>query len=345
MGFRVAMILDRSTDFSHIERGLSEMGVELWLEDCKTEEGVINTAQSADFIITIVHVYPFTRNVLKALKRCKFIETLGVGYDGIDLEAAYDYGIGVINNNDYHIEELSEHTLALMLASAKRIFRLDEIVKGKGDIPASKLALRKTWYQMVRVKGKTLGLVGFGRIARAVAAKARSLGMRIVVYDPYVSQATAEEFMAEKLSLEQLLAESDFVSIHAILTPETHHLIGPAQFKMIKRGAHIINTARGAIIDEAALCATLAEGTIAGAALDVTDQEPPAPDNPLMNFDNVILTGHSGHSSPESWQHRLDRPLAEIARVMRGEWPIGLINPEVKGKYTAKWGEMHDPSP
>jgi D-3-phosphoglycerate dehydrogenase len=232
--------------------------------------------------------------------------------------------------------------MALILSCARRIVQLDRIMKGTGTVPGSREEIQKIWPQMVRLTGKTLGLVGFGRIARALAPKAKAFGMKIVAYDPYVPEKTAEELKVKMLSLEQLLEGADFVSIHTALTTETEKLIGLEQFRRMKSNAFIINTARGAVIDEPALYRALVEGYIAGAGLDVTAPEPPAVDSPILRFDNVILTGHSAHSSPESWQHRINRPPEEVARVMRGEWPIGLINPEIKEKYTKKWGEMRD---
>jgi D-3-phosphoglycerate dehydrogenase len=320
------------------------MGVETWLKDCKTEEEIIATGRSADFIITISSRYPYTRRVLEGLDKCKFIETIGAGYNGIDMEAAADCGIGIVQNADYHIEELSDHTMALILSCARRIVQLDRIMKETGTVPGSREEVRKIWPQMIRLTGKTLGLIGFGRIARALAPKARVFGMKIVAYDPYVPKKVAEELEVRMLNLEQLLEEADFVSIHTALTSETDKLIGLEQFKRMKSDAFIINTARGAVIDEPALYRALAEGYIAGAGLDVTAPEPPAVDSPILKFDNVILTGHSAHSSPESWLHRINRPPEEVARVMRGEWPIGLVNFEIKEKYTEKWGEVRNPA-
>ena len=344
MNFKVAIMFDESTTSTELKSRLDKMGIESWVNDCKTEEAIIASGQAADFIITVSTRYPFTRKALEGLHRCKFIETFGAGYNGIDLEAASDFGIGIVNNADYHIEELSDHTMALILACARRIVQLDRIVSGTGTVPGGRQEVRKIWPEMIRLKGKTLGLVGFGLVGRAVAPKAKAFGMRIVAYDPYVPREVAEELNVKMLNLEQLLGEADFVSIHTTLTSKTEKLIGLEQFKRMKPNAFIINTARGAIIDEPALYRALTEGYIAGAGLDVTQPEPPAVDSPILKFDNVILTGHSGHSSPESWLHRYNRPPQEVARVMRGEWPIGLVNPEIKEKYVKKWGEMRNPT-
>ena len=190
--------------------------------------------------------------------------------------------------------------------------------------------------------GIGLGLIGFGLSGRAMVPKAKGFGMRILAYDPYVDRGVAGELKVEKVSLEQLLEEADFISIHANLTSETRHLIGLEEFKKIKRHAFIINTSRGPIIDEPALCTALSEGYIAGAGLDVTDTEPPPIDSPLLKFENVIVTGHNAGTSPEAYIAMWTLPLEQIARVIRREWPIGLVNPEIKEKYIAKWGRMSE---
>jgi phosphoglycerate dehydrogenase-like enzyme len=168
--------------------------------------------------------------------------------------------------------------------------------------------------------------------------KAKGFEMRILAYDPFVEKSSCEKLNVKMVSLDELLEESDFISIHANLTPENKHLLGLEQFKKMKRSAFIINTARGAIIDERALYSALSEGFIAGAGLDVTDPEPVALDSPLLKFDNVILTGHHAGDSPESKAASATQSAEEVSRVMRGEWPFGLVNLEVKEKYIVKWG-------
>ena len=340
MSFKVAMILDDVTDFSHLEKCLKGIEVEFWRSNCRTEQEIITSAKEADFIITIMHRYPYTRAVLQGLKSCKFIETLGAGYDGIDLGACAELGIGVINNTDYHKEEVSDHTLALILACSRKIVKLDNIVKRgrSGTTPGSKSEIQEVWPTMTRLRGKNLGLIGLGRIARSVASRAKCFGMRISAFDPYVPIEGAKELGVEMVGLERLLRESDYLSIHVTLSSETHHMIRLEHFKMMKRSAYIINTARGEIVDPSALLTALNEGYLAGAALDVTDPDPLPSNSPLLKLDNIILTGHSAHFSPENWIVRLERPAEEIARVMRKEWPVGLINPEVKEKHIQKWG-------
>ena len=149
MAFKVSMILDESGRFNPIKSRIEEMGVETWLKDCKTEEEIIATGRSADFIITISSRYPYTRRALEGLDKCKFIETIGAGYNGIDMEAAADCSIGIVQNADYHIEELSDHTMALILTCARRIVQLDRIMKGTGAVSGTRQEVRKIWPQMI----------------------------------------------------------------------------------------------------------------------------------------------------------------------------------------------------
>ncbi|MCL2669646.1 MAG: C-terminal binding protein [Syntrophaceae bacterium] len=340
MRFKIALILDDETDFSHLENSLKKMEAEFWRKHCKTEQEVIAAAQEADFIITITHRYPYTRRVLEALKKCRYIETLGAGHDGVDLEACAELGIGVISNTDYHKEEVSDHAMALLLACSRQIVRLDhQVKKGKNGIaPGGKSEIQEAWPGMTRLRGKNLGLIGLGRIARSVASKAKGFGMKIAAYDPYLSAEMIHELGVEKCGLEELLREADFLSIHAVLSSGTRHLIKLEHFRMMKRSTFLINTSRGEIVDPAALLTALTEGSLAGAALDVTDPDPLPPDSPLLKLGNIILTGHSAHYSPENWLTKLERPAEEITRIMRKEWPLGLINPEMKEKHIQKWG-------
>lgn len=346
MRFNVALILDDVTDFSHLESGLQALDVEWGRRDCTTEQEIVAFAQEADFIITITHRYPYTRRVLEGLKRCRFIETLGAGHDGVDLEACAELGIGVISNTDYHREEVSDHAMALILACSRNIVKLDSLVKRgrSGAAPGGKGEIQDAWPKMTRLRGKNLGLLGLGRIARSVAVKAKGFGMRLLAFDPYVSQDAAGELGVEMVGLEALLGRADFLSIHAVLTAETHHLLGREQFGLMKRSAFLINTSRGEIVDPAALLTALNGGQIAGAALDVTDPDPLPPDSPLLKLDSLILTGHSAHFSPENWFDKLERPAEEIGRVMRKEWPVGLINPAAKERHVQRWGVYHPPA-
>jgi D-3-phosphoglycerate dehydrogenase len=307
----------------------------------KTEEELISICKDADYVITYQGYFPFTPRVVENLPKCRFLQTLSIGYDEIPVEACTELGIGVINLQGFCVEELAEHAMALLLASARWIMTLHNRIKaGKTVPPASDEAV----HHMSIIKGKTLGLIGFGESGRAMVPKANGFEMgRILAYDPYVADDVFREYGVTKSGLDDLLAESDYISLHAKLTDENRHLIGPEQFRKMKRGALLANIARGALIDEAALCNAIDEGRLGGAALDVTDPEPVPADSPLLKRENIIVTGHNAGTSPESKANSSVRPAEELARVMRGQWPLGLVNPEVREKYTARWGPLKEP--
>ncbi len=298
-----------------------------------TEEELLTACRDADAIISVFE--PFTQSVIERLEKCRLLMNWGVGYQNIDVTAATDCGVCVANNPEYCLEEVSDHALALLLSLARKIPSLDKAIRS-----------RKTGYGQVgqargrvfRLRGQTLGLVGLGRIPRTLVLKARGFGFRIIAYDPYVPAEVAKEVGVELVDFNRLLEESDFVSLHAALTSENEGMFGLEQFKQMKPTAFLINTARGALVDTSALHTALSEGFIAGAGLDVTEPEPINPDNPLLMLENVIFTGHSAYFSETSVVEQRKGPVEEIARVLSGEWPRALVNPQVKEKYTQRWG-------
>ncbi|NIS72707.1 MAG: C-terminal binding protein, partial [Proteobacteria bacterium] len=254
--------------------------------DCRTEEQVITAAMDADAIL--VREAPVSAKVVDALSRCKVIARYGIGVDNIDLEAATRKGIYVTNVPEYGTEEVSDHAVALLLASIRTLVRRDQRVRrGESDIDIHD--------PIYRTRGKTLGLIGYGKIARALHRKWKGfLPSKVLVYDPYVSEEEIQRDEAENAGLDDLLSESDYVSLHVPLTPQTRHLIREDTLKRMKRTAIVVNTSRGAVIDEAALVRALREGWILGAGLDVFEREPLPEDHPLKQLDNVILTDHVG---------------------------------------------------
>jgi len=298
-----------------------------------TEEQVISVSHDADAVITVFE--PFVRNVIERLEKCRAIINIGVGYQNIDVAAATECGICVVNNPEYCVEEVSDHTMALLLSLARKLPTLDRAVRS-GKTEYGEMAQARG--RLFRLQGQTLGLVGFGRIPRTLVPKARGFGFKIIAYDPYVSAEVAKEIGVEMVDLERLLQESDYVCIHAALTPENERMFGLDQFRKMKRTAFLINTARGALVDSNALYTALLEGLIAGAGLDVTEPEPINPDNALLKLENVVFTGHSAYFSEASVVEQRKRPVEEIARVLTGAWPLGLVNPQVKEKFTLRWG-------
>ena len=317
--------------------------VELVVNPCPlgpTEDEIIAAAKGADAVIAQVSYQSITRKVLKSLKNCKLITSIGIGYENLDVDAATELGIMAANVPDANIEDVSDHTMGLILACTRRIVQLNEVVKKGGwTSVASPQIIGEVWPHLSRLRGQTLGLIAFGKIPRALAPKAKGFGLKIMVYDPYLPPDIIRRFEVEQVDMDQLLADSDIVSIHTPLTAETKHILGLKQLKKMKPTACLINTARGGVVDHKALYTALTKGYIAAAAFDVTEPEPINPDNPLLKLDNFIVTAHSAGLSPQALAEMQRRPGDEIIRVVQGRWPFGLVNPEVKTKYIKKWGK------
>ncbi len=303
---------------------------------CLTEEDIISCAGDADAVV--VGAEPYTRRVIESLKSCRLIATPKMGYDNIDIAAATQNGICVSCVAAVSTEEVSDHTMALLLACARKLFKIEKGVKGGAWRSVHGPEMEAIWQGILPLRGQTLGIIGFGQIPRALVPKAKGFGLRIMVYDPYVDKQMIEDMGAEPADMETLLRESDFVSVLCSLTPKNRHMLGADQFGRMKRTAYLINTARGPLVDEAALYASLTSGDIAGAALDVIEVEPVRSDNPLLKLENVIITGHSGHYSDRAIANIRQRPFEDVSRIISGGWPRGWVNPEVEAEYKARWG-------
>lgn len=317
----------------------SGFDVEYIKTTCTTESEIIAACAQADAVIGAATYQRFSREVIESLARCRLIVSIGIGYDNLDVKAATEFGVLTANIPDYCLEEMSDHAMALILASTRKLTTLNSMVKREGwTTDPEPNAMRHVWPAMTHLRGQTLGLVGLGRIAQALLSKAKGFGMRLIACDPYVDGSAMTRLGVEKVDLDRLLEESDVISLHAPLTPQTAGMFGPREFARMKPTALLINTARGGLIDHAALYQALVEGKLAGAAIDVVDTLPIMPNDPLLMMENVIVTPHSAHASVSSMMTLLNRPGEEIARVLRGEWPIGLLNPAAKKKYREKWG-------
>ena len=304
-----------------------------------TEDEIIAAIGDADAVVTQTTFQAFPRSLLARLSNVKLIASIGVGYDNLDVDAATEFGILAANVPDASIREVSDHTMALILTCTRRIVRLNEVVKKGGwTAVGDPYITGEIWPRLSRLEGQTLGLIAFGRIAQAVVPKARSFGLRIIAYDPHVSADVFRKFDVEQVTLDRLLAESDIVSVHAPLTPETDHLLGLEQLKKMKPTACLVNTGRGAVVDHEALYIALSEGYISMAAVDVTEPEPVPADSPLLTLDNFICTAHSAGISPQSFAELQRRPGEEIIRWAKGEWPVGLLDPRMKETYRQRWG-------
>lgn len=308
-------------------------GAELVVADSGSEAELIALGQNVDALIC--SGIPVPAAVIQSMRRCKIVARTGSGMDKIDLAAADEEGILVTNTPNYCLSELSDHTIAFMLAFARKLFYFDaDIRQGHWFLEESR--------PIRRLAGSTLGLIGFGKLARAVVPKARAFDLTIMAHDLYVSPAEIEREGVKAVSLDYLLKESDFISLHLPLIPETRHLIDRREFSLMKSSAVLINTSRGRVVNEEALIEALSEGKIAGAALDVLQREPPESGNPLLGMENVILTPHVAAFSLESIRDAWIQAAEEVKRVFSGDLPVALINPNAVVAFNRKWKKSAD---
>lgn len=302
---------------------LERAGCEVTLRHTGGEDEAIAAARDADGII---YTGPISRRFIDSLTRCRVIARSSIGMDGVDgVDLATEKGIVLCNMPGVIEEEVADHTMALMLAAARDVIPFDRYVREGGwhRREASPMGT------IPRLWGATLGMVGFGRIARAVAQRAHGFGMRLLATDPYVSREVLAAHHATPAGLGEVLQDSDVVSLHVPLTSETRHLIGSRELGLMKPGAILINTCRGAVVDETALVKALQAGRIRGAGLDVMEREPIGPDHPLCRLSNVVLGPHVASRSEVTDRERQIRPAQEVAAVLSGHRPRAIWNPEV----------------
>lgn len=312
---------------------LEKGGAELIAKHCKTESDVLAATAEADAII--VEYAPITREVILAAKKCKVISMNAAGYDNVDLAAATQEGIVVANVPDYCYDEVADHAMTLLLVCARRVVRFCQ------DI-SCKIWDFKSAGEMKRIRGRTLGLIGFGGISRNVARRAKPFGLRIIAYDPYLPSEVFDQEAVGQVSLEELLKDSDFVSIHIPKTSETTELISEEQLRKMKPDSFLINTSRGGIVDEVALHKALQNGWIEGAALDVLAMEPADFSNPLFECENAVLTPHCAFYSEDSMTEVRTRAAKQVLEVLAGKWPPNLVNTELRKKRDLRVGTLKD---
>jgi D-3-phosphoglycerate dehydrogenase len=300
-------------------RAVEGAGGELVVAQITDEDQLAELCRDADGILTVRA--PITRRVIEAMQHCHIIVRYGIGIDSVDIAAATERGIMVANVPDYCVDEVSDQALTFLLMLSRQM------------IPAMSLAREEQWSiskmpNLHRLRGQTCGLAGCGKIGSLLAGKAAALGMRILIYDPYLSESRSREMGAELVSLDALLAHADFISLHMPLNEQTHHLFGEAIFAKMKSTACIINTARGGLIDEAALLAALDSGKIFGAGLDVMESETSfAPTGrALVNHPKVIVTPHTAWLSDEARRTLQARAVEQVVACLKGEMPYGLVN-------------------
>ena len=310
---------DHNFEDMEFERQIIEQnGCSFEEHKCFDEDSLAEAVRDADAVMN--QYGPVTAKAIQSMTRARGIARYGIGVDTIDVEAATSAGIWVANVPDYCIDEVATHAAALLLGIARKVPEGDrQIRSGIWDNNALRF--------MHPVTGKTLGFLGFGRIAQAVAERIQGFNMNLIAYDPYVKEGdVAAQGVRLLTTIEELLAESDFVTIHMPLTDETHHLISVERLKLMKPTAYIINTARGPIIDTLALAEALRDGQLAGAALDTVEEEPIPSDHPLLELDNVILTPHIAWYSERSRQEIRRRVAEEAIRMAKGEPPECPVN-------------------
>lgn len=284
---------------------------------CKTEEDVL--AHCADADILINQYAPMTARVIGGLRRCRAIIRYGIGVDTVDVKAATARGIFVCNVPDYGVDETSNHAIALILALARKLPVIHaDVRRGGWGLSCGK--------PMHRFAGSTLGLVGLGRIASAVARKLSAFGLNMIAYDPYAPAQRAQELGVTLVDFDTLVRQSDYITLHCPATEQNHHMFNEAAFARMKPTAYLINAARGSIVDEAALIAALRAGQIAGAGLDVLEQEPIAKDSPLLSMDNVIITSHFGGYSEEAIESLQRKAAQEAVNILSGNPPYNAVN-------------------
>ena len=299
------------------KQALAKLNPEYRMAKSPSADDILEVARDADAVLVTYAKLP--GELLRQFKRCKAIGRFGLGVDNIDLPAAKELGIAVNYVPDYCLREVSDHAMALLLALARKVTLSNKLVQsGRWEVPPI-VPLR-------RLEGQILGLIGFGNIPRALAPKAQAFGLKVLTHDPYVKPDVLTKAGVEGVSFDELLVRSDFISVHAPLLPATRGLVNAAAFAKMKQGALVINTARGPLIDEAALVAALDSGQLGGAALDVVTTEPPAKDSPLIGRDNVILTPHTAFYSVEALEELQRKCASDVARVLSGEKAIYPIS-------------------
>jgi D-3-phosphoglycerate dehydrogenase / 2-oxoglutarate reductase len=300
---------------------LEGMGAEI-IEAPTDTAAFIAAAKDADAIYG--KGMAITKEIIDSLGHCKVIALGSVGVDSVDVKAATARGIPVTNVPDTFIEEVADHAMTLLLAGYRRLVEQDRMVR-EGRWREGRPAL----YQHPRLMGQTLGFISFGRVARAVAKRAAPFGLRLIAYDPFVDETLISDHGVLPATLNEVLSQSDFISMHAPARPEVHHMLKEPHFRRMKPSAIFVNTGRGPTVDETALIKALQEGWIAHAALDVLETEPPSHNNPILRMENVTLTAHVASASARFDEARKRRVGHELALVLAGKWPMSCVNPAV----------------
>ena len=315
-----AVITDHSFETPDVETSVLEpLGCSVISQRGFTDQGaLIDLVRGADYVIT--QFAPVNAAVIECMQKCSIIVRYGIGVDNVDIAAAKRKGIPVCNVPDYCIDEVADHTIAMILDLTRRITQNALTVRGGGWGLAVEPA------EMRALKGQTVGVVAYGRIGREVALRLGPFKCRVVACDPGVDPGRMEADGVEPVSLQRLYAESDIVTLHCPSTEETRSMIASDSIAAMKDGALLVNVARGALVDTAALVAALRSGKLAGAALDVTDPEPIDPGHPLVGMENVLITSHVASVSEPAGRTLRTSVANTVAAAIRGETLPNVVN-------------------
>ncbi len=299
---------------------LSKIDADVCLLRTKDETKIMEATKDAD--VVLCDAAPITQMIIQNFVRARGIVEMGIGHDNIDVEAATTRGIYVCNVPDYCLPEVADHALGLILALARKIPWINSLTKA-GEWNWNKFR------PILNLEGRTAGIIGFGKIGGRVAERLKSLEVKIFVYDPYIPESLVKQRGSKPVDLKTLLEKSDIVTIHVPLIKDTYHLIGEKELQLMKKTAILINTARGAVVDQRALYEALRTRRIGYAGLDVLEKEPPDPDDPLLRLPNVIVTPHMAFYSERSARVLRKEAVEEVIRILEGKKPKNLVNPEV----------------
>jgi D-3-phosphoglycerate dehydrogenase len=308
-------------EFSYFEKRASEANLRIAYVQSEDDNDLIREVKDASAIVLIAR--NINSSIIDSMEKCELILTLSVGYDCVDLSAATGKKIPVCNTPAYCTDDVANHAMTLVLSLARKL----EVI-----IPHTRNASWEYSYTkpIFNFRDKIFAIIGLGKIGRTIVPKVQGFGMRVIGYDPYIDD---DIFMLtgveRKYELDDLLREADYITIHTPLTAETRHMIDKQAFNSMKSNAVIVNTARGAIIDQDALYEALSQKKISGAGIDVLEKEPPAEDNPLLSLDNIIITPHIAWYSEESFQKDMGQGMDELVRVLSGHRPRHIVNPEI----------------
>ena len=314
--------------YTYEKEAIRKSGGELIIGDCNSPDDILAQAGDAE-ILLLSWKSIITPAVMDGLPGVRLIIRWGVGYDMIDVDAASARSIAVANTPKYATEDVAEQAIALLMSCARRVSWFHHRMQRGEWSPANS-------NKIYRMTGRTLGLIGIGRIGSAVARRARGLGLRVIAHDNALDDAAIRAAGAEPRSFDQLLAESDYVSVHVPLSAATRHLINAGCIAKMRTGTILINTSRGPVVDEAALIAAVNSGHLGGAGLDVFEQEPLSKDSPLRSLEHVVITPHMAAYSEESW-HALRVELCDVVGGwIRDSWASAVVNPQVRGTLRAR---------